>query len=152
MDETCPQPSRYDLEIADVVAGHSSKLDSYFSFRCIKLGIFLKRIPDNRKGKAEIEFYKRIATEQHDVDVTDFLPKFFGTAESVGIDVRQHYCCLEDLEAGFVRPSTIDIKLGMSSSAPDASPEKRPARGANGRRRLVWIPRAWNTDVQLFHR
>lgn len=123
------------------VAGHSSKgvgLPSLVD----DAGHFLKPCPDDRKGAAEVDFYRRVvAARDRGAEMSTslagfarFVPAYRGTfrADAAGIVAvagddptaahartiaaagqRAVFLRLEDVTAGYSRPCVVDLKIGL---------------------------------------
>ena len=123
------------------VAGHSSKgvgLPSLVD----DAGHFLKPCPDDRKGAAEVDFYRRVVAARDTgaelstslAGFAQFVPAYRGTfrADAAGIvavagddptaahartiaAAGQHavFLRLEDVTAGYSKPCVVDLKIGL---------------------------------------
>ncbi|CAN4086530.1 unnamed protein product [Withania somnifera] len=89
-------------------------------------GRFYKPLQGDERGSNELKFYTSFSSDTRIPEhVSKFFPAFYGTQlveASDGSGLKPHLI-LQDLSAGRVNPSIMDIKMGSRTWAPEASEE-----------------------------
>lgn len=85
-----------------------------------------KPCQDRARAEREAQFYEAAARAPALAPLRPFLPAYRGTCHVVMPDGTVRPCvALEDVTAGFRRPSVLDAKLGDHASRSDADPARR---------------------------
>lgn len=89
-------------------------------------GRFYKPLQSDQRGAMEVAFYRSLCSNTKiPGDIREFFPMFHGTQiiEASDGSGPQPHMVLEDLVAGRVNPSVMDIKMGSRTWYPEASEE-----------------------------
>lgn len=87
-----------------------------------------KPLQSGKRGETELAFYELVARRPAR-EPARFLPAYHGIAAgpSLKTESPQYFLVLEDLARPFVRPSMLDVKVGVQTWGEDAPPEKAAA-------------------------